>query len=169
MLGHASRGHPLHGQGLCIDHVLGAPFPIVLVQRDLEMGPDLQVMGGMGTAKPVLLQKPQLCTQAGPSTLTAEPLSWLLSKPHTAVLGLGALVVKSTINCKQSPPAGGNVQRDTLSRPLQLGGAISASTPFSPNLSHTCYISDPQLGANSVLLFMEASHAPTVVFSPFTE
>ena len=51
------------------------------------MGPDLQVMGGMGTAKPVLLQKPQLCTQAGPSTLTAEPLSLLFSKPHTAVLG----------------------------------------------------------------------------------
>lgn len=78
-------------------------------------------------------------------------------------------MVKSTINCKQSPPAGSYVQRDTPSRPLKLGGAISAGIPFSPNLSHACYTSDPQLGANSVLLFMEASHSPIVVFFPFTD
>lgn len=78
-------------------------------------------------------------------------------------------MVKSTINCKQSPPAGSFVRRDTPSRSPQLGGAISASTPFSPNLSHACYTSDPQLRANSVLLFMEASHTPMVVFSPFTD
>ena len=75
MVGRAPWGHSLHTPGLCTDPHLGVPLPIFLVQRNLETGQGLLIMGGMGTTQPVQLQKPQLRAQAGPSSPTTEPLS----------------------------------------------------------------------------------------------